>query len=102
MPKQTPVSSHAKRKLDGLFKAWLIYLTHPDGVRDDEMAEMLDKDYSTVTRWRMELGAIQIRGINAQGQDVRSGRWTVAPTEQDVELARAILEAHERPKNNLE
>lgn len=67
-------------KFDRVFHAKRLYLDHPAGLTDNEVALLLRVSRPTVTRYRAMLDAFQ----------VSPGRYTVTPTRDDVELADAI------------
>lgn len=91
MPKQTLITSHAKRKMETMLKAWQLLLSHPKGLHPDDLATVLDIDRATIFRYFAELGAYPVMTTNAKGKQVRSGLWTVDATPDDVALAEAIL-----------
>ena len=73
---------HAKTKWERIMLIWRLYLEHPEGISDQELAEQLGVDYASAFRYRKELDA----------RKVAYGRWTAEPTPDDVALARAILD----------
>jgi vacuolar-type H+-ATPase subunit E/Vma4 len=58
-----------------------IYLLHPEGVSDRQLAEMLDVSRATGNRVRIAAGAEEVGG----------GRYTITPSNDDVEVALLVL-----------
>jgi hypothetical protein len=82
--------SHARTKQQKLEQAKrLLLIRHRTGIGDAELAHELGVPYNSAWRYRRELGAIP----------VSPGRFKLVPTQADIDLARAILEATsiERP-----
>lgn len=77
---------HAHTKLTKLLEAKRIYLLAPDGLTDSELAQHLQIDRSSAFRYRKELGAVE----------VVEGRYTLLPTEQDIQFALAVLQRAHR------
>ena len=72
---------HAVSKLERLQRAKHIYLAHPDGVSDGELARLLGVTTTTAFRYRKELRAVS----------VGTSRYTLNPTWEDIALAEAVL-----------
>ncbi len=76
--------SHARTKQQKLEQAKrLLLMRQQTGIGDAELAHELGVPYNSAWRYRRELGAIP----------VSPGRFKLVPTQADIELARAILEA---------
>jgi hypothetical protein len=86
--------SHARTKQQRLELAKrLLLIHHQKGIRDVELARELGVAYNSAWRYRRELGAVP----------VSPGRFKLIPTQEDIELARAVLEtagAHAEPPQN--
>jgi hypothetical protein len=78
---------HALTKTQKLVQAKRLYLLHPQGLTDIELATMLDIDRASAYRYRNELGA----------EMVSEARYTVIPSQEDVELALAVLQRANLP-----
>lgn len=78
----------AKTKQQNLDAARRLYFAHPAGLTDIELSDRLGVNRSTGYRYRIELGAVE----------VSEGRYTLRPTESELELARLILAAQDAPK----
>lgn len=81
--------STAWRKFSALERAWRLYLQHPNGLSDVELAALLDISVSTACRYRNELGC----------KIVSHGKYTIEPSDDDIRLAQTILE---RANKNIE
>ncbi len=64
-----------------MVEAFCLYLAHPDGLRDNEVAERLGCDRTTVLRIRRDLDGVR---------KAKRG-YTIDPTPQHVTLAKSIL-----------
>lgn len=73
-------SNHAKAAT--LLKAWRLYLEHPEGLSDAELAARLRVSVATSNRYRRQLGG---------GTITTHGKYTMQPTADDIALAEAIL-----------
>lgn len=60
-----------------------LYLTTPEGIKDSELEDILNVSNSTVQRYRRMLGCVE----TAQN----SYRYTLMPSDDDIEYAKAIL-----------
>lgn len=74
--------SHARTKTQKLVEAKRLYLLHPNGLTDIELAKLLKVDRASAYRYRKELHATQ----------VSEGRYTINPSQQDIDLALAVLQ----------
>lgn len=74
------------RKFTAYIKAWRLYLQHPDGLSDAELAAHLDVSIATANRYRNELGA----------KIVTHGKYTVEPTADQITLAKTIINRSEQ------
>lgn len=63
------------------------YLTAEHGLTDAEVADEYGVARSTANRWRKDLGAVEL---------VR-GRYTIYPTQEDVEMAQQVLQRGRKP-----
>lgn len=73
--------STAWRKFSALDKARRLYLQHPQGLSDVELATLIDVSVSTACRYRGDL----------ECRIVSHGKYTLEPTKDDIALAQAIL-----------
>jgi hypothetical protein len=75
--------SHARTKQQRLELAKrLLLIHHQEGIGDAELAHELGVAYNSAWRYRRELGAVP----------VSPGRFKLIPTQEDIELAHAVLE----------
>jgi hypothetical protein len=74
--------SHAQTKVEKLLEARRLYFLAPEGIGDSLLAQRLSIDRATAYRYRKELGAIE----------VSNGKYTLIPTEEDIQLALAVLQ----------
>jgi DNA-binding IclR family transcriptional regulator len=74
--------SHARTKATKLAEAKRLYFLAPHGLTDIELADQLGIDRSSAYRYRKELRAVE----------VSEGRYTLTPTQDDIDLALAILQ----------
>lgn len=58
-----------------------LYFKHPHGLRDSEIAVLLKQPYLKVWRYRQKLTVFE----------TEPGRFTAAPSPEEVDFARAIL-----------
>lgn len=75
------MGSRARTKSNHLGVVRNLYLQHPQGLTDIEVAEMLRIDRRTAQRYRKDLGAVA----------KERGRYTVIPSRDDVQNAVAVL-----------
>lgn len=73
----------APDKFHRMVEAWSLYLTHPNGLTDDHLAEHFNCDRTTIVRLRQEFGEKMKR--------VKHGYYTIEPDNVDIALAQAIL-----------
>lgn len=73
--------SHAKKKHEKLMQVKILYLHHPEGLTDIEIAKALDIDPTSAYRYRQELGC----------RIVAHGKYVYDPTPHDIELAQLIM-----------
>ncbi len=73
-----------KSKFQRMVEMRSLYLLHPEGLTDEDLAERFGVNRSSIVRLRQELGNVI---------KVSHGRYTIEPTPEDVTLARVILTA---------
>jgi len=74
--------THAMTKSGKLTAARRLYFLTPEGLTDIELAHRLAVDRASAYRYRKELQAIE----------VSDGRYTLVPSQEDIDLAQAILQ----------
>ena len=74
--------SRALTKTQKLTEAKRLYLLHAAGLTDIQLARLLSVDRASAYRYRNELHAAQ----------VTEGRYTINPSQQDIDLALAVLQ----------
>jgi hypothetical protein len=74
--------SHGKHKAEKLATARRLYLLATDGLTDIALAKALHIDRATAYRYRKEL----------QATEVSEGRYTLEPSNEDIDLALAVLQ----------
>lgn len=72
-----------KSKFRHMVEAWSLYLAHPDGLMDDDLAQRFGVNRTTIVRLRQEFGD--------KLRKVKHGYYTIDPDDDDVKLAKAIL-----------
>jgi hypothetical protein len=78
---------HARTKRQRLELAKRLFFTHYEtGIGDAQLARELGVAYNSAFRYRKELGAVE----------ARRARFRLIPTKEDIELARAVLQAARR------
>lgn len=78
--------SHAQSKLRKLEQVKRLLLLHPEGIAFKALRHAVEADQSSINRYLHELGARQLdRGI-----------WTLEPTQDDIDLAWAVLSRENR------
>lgn len=76
------IMSHALTKLTKLVEVKRQLLLHTEGLTVDELSAATGVHISTVYRYLADLGATSAAGSN---------RYTLEPTEQDIQLAQAVI-----------
>ncbi len=67
-----------------LRRAKAIYIKHPDGMTDNDMADLLNCSRATATRYRSELPTYK----------VSRGKYSMKPSAEDIYEAHVILERY--------
>jgi hypothetical protein len=74
---------YALRKVERLLRARLLYFQSPQGITDSELAKVLGIERTVAYDYRKELGATAT---------TTPGRYTLEPTQEDIDIALAILQ----------
>ncbi len=69
---------------DRLFRAAIIYIEHPNGVKDAELAVLMDCTRATACNYRHELASHDL-------YEVSPTRYTMRPTADMVAFAHVVL-----------
>lgn len=75
------MANKSRSRADKLVEAKRLYYLHPGGLTDIELARLMEVDIRTAYLVRNQIGA----------EKVSKGHYSIIPTADDIELARAIL-----------